>query len=230
MSDRLQTLEDLLPALPAAADQRRLGDRLTQAMLALREAAQQARRLAAVMRIAEAVGFGVTAEQKADLDELRGAAEDVADALEQADDPDSLRDAVYDYEKTLLPALAKLDRLVRIQWSAVVAQRFQPLVSFGELIAQIDGVAPLGRSLASCGRRAQEAGGTAEDLATEILTLLKELDQLQAQRAAAIGSGDVGAFLNALAERRATLSMITPEVHSWLQQNQALDRFNVTPA
>jgi hypothetical protein len=230
MSDVLVALEALLPDLPAAADQRRLGDRLSQATQTLREAAQQARRLRAVLQIGEAVGFGAGPDQREMVQELRQTALDVAEALERADDPESLRTAVWDYEKSLLVALANVDRAVRVQWRGVVANRFQPLIGFGDLLSMIDGVSDLGRDMTACGRRAQALdGGSAEELAIQIQALLADFDRLQAERATAIGAGDVGTFLNALAERCATLAMVTDEVRAWLETNQALDQFSVTP-
>ena len=229
MSDQLQKLEELLPALPAAADQRRLGDRLDQATQTLREATQQAQRLRAVIKISCAVGYGATPDQAEVLQDLRRTALEVAEALDDADDPESLRTAVWDYEKTFLPALANVDRAARVQWKALVAERFQPLITFGDLLA-IMGVGDLGGRMKRCGQRAQMVGtGPAEQVANEVEELLAEIGRLQAERSTAIGTGDVGEFLNALAERRATLLMITPEVRNWLKDHDALEQFSVAP-
>lgn len=229
MSDALAELEGLLEALPAAVDQQKLGDRLNKVSGTLAGAAQQARRLRAVLQISAAVGFGRSEDQATLVEDLRETALNVADALEQANDEDALRNAEWAYEKELIPELANLDRAVRAQWRALVAERFQTLISFGELLARLDEESGLGERLAACGRAASGLNVTsAEDLAREIQALLAELDALQSERATSVG-GDVGLFLDALADRRATLAMITPDVHRWLTEHQAFDRFSVAP-
>jgi hypothetical protein len=231
MTDQLDALEALLPDLPAAADRRRLGDRLVQAIQDLKEAPSQARRLKALISLAETVGFGASPDQRAMIGELRETAREVGAALEEADDEEGLKSAVYDYQKSLLPALATFDRGAREQWSSVVRDRFAPLIAFGELLEKIDNVADLGRSLADCGRRAQRlTSGSAEDLLSNVTSLLAERDALQTERGEKIGDDDVGEFLNALAVGRATLDLITPDVRAWLDQNQALGRFRVSAA
>jgi hypothetical protein len=231
MTDQLDMLEALLPELPAAADRRRLGDRLVQAIQDLREAPSQARRLKSLIRLAEVVGFGASPDQRATLGELRETARDVGAALEEASDEESLKTAVYDYQKSLLPALATFDRGTREQWTTVVRDQFAPLVAFGELLEKIAGVADLGHRLADCGRRAQRlSGGAAEDLLTGVTAMLAERDALQTERAQQIGDDEVGAFLNALAIGQATLALITPDVRAWLDENHALGRFRVSAA
>jgi hypothetical protein len=230
MSDSLETLEALLPKLPAAADQRRLGDSLTQAVQDLRDAANQTRRLRALLTLADQLGYGATPEQRGALQTVREAAEDVGLALEEAKDEESLKLAVFDYQKSFIPALTVLDRGAREQWSSTVRDRFAPLVAFGELLEKV-GVEDLGRRMASCGRRATSVtGGSAEELGGAVSSLLEELARLQAERAEKIQEGEVGEFLNALAERRATLAMITPAVRAFLEGNQALGRFSVSAA
>lgn len=231
MTDQLEALEALLPQLPAAADRRRLGDRLVQATHDLKDAPTLARRLKSLLSLAKIVGYGVSPDQRAALGEVREAAREVGAALEEANDEESLKLAVFDYQKTLLPTLAVFDRGAREQWTTVVKDRFAPLIAFGELLEKIDGVAELGRKLADCGRRAQRlTGGSAEDLLFGVSAMLAECDALQAERAEKIGEDDVGEFLNALAVGRATLALITPEVRKWLEDNQALGRFRVSAA
>jgi hypothetical protein len=59
--------------------------------------------------------------------------------------------------------------------------------------------------------------------------LRTEFAALQAERAAAVGSDDVGEFINALSENRATLRFVTPAVLAWLIAHDALDEFDITP-
>ncbi|MER8772645.1 hypothetical protein NKH63_28630 [Mesorhizobium sp. M0960] len=232
MTDVLANLEGLMDELPGAVDRRRLGDRLNQALTTLRDADLQVGRLAALFILADETEFGRTQEQQFLLSEVKREAWEVGGALETAETDNELRDAVWDYEKEFLKAVNALDRASRSWWSAFTASRFQPLVGFGDLLAKIDGVADLGQRLADCGRRAQAqgAGGSSVDFLASVREFITELDALQAERVAAIGAGEVGDFLNALAERRATLNMVTPDVYDWLTKNQALERFKVAPS
>ena len=230
MTDKLEKLERLLPELPAAVDRQRLGDRLTSATQALREAEHHARRLRALLLLAAELDYGARSDQAEIVAVARREALELSEAFAEADDDESLRAAVYDYEKSFIVALGSLERGVRQHWRTTLADQFQPLIGFGELLAKIDGVADLGRRLADCARRALKSDtGPADQLLIQVQTLLAEYKSLQAERAAAIAADDVGEFLNALADRRATLAMITPAVDAWLRKQQALGRFAVSP-
>ena len=88
----------------------------------------------------------------------------------------------------------------------------------------------LGTRLAACGQKAMNSGtaGSASELHTAAVALWSEYDALQAERAAEIGEDEVGEFINALADKRATLAMVTPKVQAWLADHSALDRLGVT--
>lgn len=231
MSDTLVALEGLLEELPDAADRRRLGDRLSQSMEVLRGADHQIGRLTAILDLANSTGFGVGGIQRETLMDLKEGACAVGEALETASTDDDLRDAIFQYEKEFQRTLGSTERAVRQHWASLASDSFRSLIPLGELLARI-GVAPdLGRRLADCGRRALAPSdvGPVADLATRARSLLAEREALQVERADTIGAGDVGAFINALAEQRATLAMVTEDVRAWLKKNDALDRFSLAP-
>lgn len=227
MSDTLLELESLLAELPVAVDQQSLGDQLNKASIALSNATQQARRLQAVLRISAIVDFEQVPEQAEMVKLARQTARDVAESLEHATDSNALRAAVWDYEKELTPALNSLDRAVRQQWRRVVDEQFQPIIGVGDLLSRLDRDTGLGAKLENCGRRARDLNTpAAQDLLRQIEALMTDLEALRLECATTLG-GEVGDFLSALAEGRATLAMITPNVHRWLTENGVLDRFSV---
>ena len=231
MSDILTALEAMLPDLPDAVDRRRLGDRLSQSVEALKTADYHVGRLNAVLDLAELTQFGAAPPQSEMLSALREEAYEVGDALETAATDGDLRDAMYEYERGFQKSLASADQAIRTHWASLAANKFRSLVPLGDLLQRI-GVAPdLARRLQDCGRRGQAPSnvGPLADLASRARALLSELETLQAERADAIGEGEVGDFVNALAEQRATLTHVTDGVRHWLEKNEALPRFSVVP-
>ena len=97
MTDALVALESLLEELPGAVDRRKLGDRLSHSLEALRNADHQIARMNAVLDFAALTGFGGTAAERETLAELKEEACAVGEALETASTADQLRAAVFDY-------------------------------------------------------------------------------------------------------------------------------------
>ncbi|BAL73770.1 hypothetical protein [Bradyrhizobium cosmicum] len=231
MSDKLLELEILLNQLPGAVERRRLGDRLRQAVDVLRDSEYRVNRTRAVLELAHLTEFQQSSPQGDVIDKLKEEAWEVGDALQNATTEDELKNAVYDYDRVLKPALASADKAVRIHWSRVVDERFRPIELLGELLERIGIAGDLGQQLRDCARRGMASTNNSQltEIVANAKNLLAELSVLQKRRAEAIGSGNVGTFVNALAEGRATLELITPDVREWLEMNNALDRLGVTP-
>jgi hypothetical protein len=231
MSDVLEDAEALLERLPDAVVRRRLGERLRQAVDALRTADRQIARITALLELSRIVDFGKTPDQRAVLQGMRECAAAVGASLENAEDAEELRIAVFDYEDTLKKALGALELLIRDRWRAFSADRFQPLIGVGELLTSMNASNNLGGRLADCGRKGTAAAnsGSVIELLPAVRALLADFDALQAERAAEIGDDEVGEFINALAERRANLAMVTPKVLGWLKQHGTLERLGVNP-
>lgn len=230
MSDTLAALEEMLPDLPDAVDRRKLGDRLTQSVETLKTADYQLGRLKAVLELADLTDFRATPIQAEMLSDLQQEAYSVGEDLETASTDGDLRDALYEYERGFQKSLASADQAIRTHWASLASQKFRSLAPLGDLLQRIGVASDLARRLQDCGRRglAPSNVGPLTDLAARARALLTELEALQAERAEAIGAGEVGDFINALAEQRATLAHVTLEVHAWLEKNQALQRFSVT--
>ena len=230
-SDPLQLLEDLLVQLPEAVEHRRLGDSLARAAVALTSADRQIERVETLLGLSAELGFGLTGVQEEIVEAVRAEAWEVGHGLETAATPAALERAVDGFERDLAPALANLDRSVRQHWSAVVAEQFLPLVAIGDLLTRIDADSDLGTCLVACGRAAQAAASSpsGRPLRDRVGELMWERQRLQDRRREELGEGDVAAFVNALAENRASLAMVTDTVKTWLASNQALDKLRVSP-
>lgn len=232
MTDNLVELEALLPKLPEAVSQRRLGDQLSNATEKLKGAPQQAAKLEVLL----ALSAVVMGPEGGDLGEViaktRRSAIDLGESLSEAEDETSLREALWAYEKEFTPALHSFDRAVRARVRAKAQSEYQPLIAYGALLGKIGATAELGARLTAFGQKAVAPVDQLQplDLLEVVRRNDREFGQLQADRAALVGSDAVGAFLNALAERRATLNMVTPEVWTWLTENGALSQFSVSPA
>jgi hypothetical protein len=231
MSDVLEEAEALLEHLPEAVSRRKLGDRLSQAVVALRTADRQIARIVALLELSPIVEFGKTTDQRDALQDMKECATEIGTSLENAEDAEQLRFAVHEYENSLNKALAALERALRDRWRAVAAERFQPLIGIGELLSSMNVSNGLGSRLAECGRKGLESANTASiiDLLPVVRSLLADYQALQFERAGEVGDDEVGDFINALAERRATLAMVTPKVHGWLRDHHALERLQINP-
>jgi hypothetical protein len=229
MSDPLLELEELLPQLPAAIERRRIGESLGKAAEELRDAPQQIQRFSAVLDIARETAFASDTNQAAAMEDLLECAVSAAKLMSSAQTADQLR-SVQDGYKEFTQALRNLDRQLRPHWSRVVDRDFGPLCAIGSLLEKIDGTAELGRRLTTCGRNAQKVGDkiSAEDLRDVIARLHQERNALEIERASVTKDPETDRFLNALAEGKATLRLVTPRVQAWLEQNGALDQFTIT--
>lgn len=230
MSDALLEAEALLEQLPDAVSRRTLGERLTKAITELRTAGHQIQRMTALLETAGLIDYGKPAQQREILAEMVECAQSVGEALETAEDAVALRAAVDEYSNDLIRAIASLDRSLREHWRVLAYERFQPLVGLGELLASMNVANNLGPRLMACGRKAIAStnASSATELHASVTALSNEYDALQAERAAEIGEDEVGEFINALADKRATLAMVTPKVQAWLTEHAALDRLGIT--
>jgi hypothetical protein len=231
MTDVLEEAESLLIELPEAVSRRSLGERLSQAVAALKTADHQIGRMKALIAAAEEIGYGKSEHQREALEEMVDCALGVGEGLEAAEEAETLRVAVFEYQDSLTKAIAALERHLREHWRTVSAERFQPMIGLGALLTAMNVANNLGGRLVACGQRGVAATGpsTASELLATIRELSADYDRLQAERAAEIGDDEVGDFINALAEKKATLTMVTPKVLAWLGEHDALDRLGINP-
>ena len=232
MMDALDELERLLPELGPSLERRRLGESLGHVVDALRDFDRHVRRLKAILEIAQETEFRAEPRQAEALRELIDAAELAADGMLKAATADDLKIVKDDY-KEFVKTMTKIDRdIIRPHWARIVERDFKPLVAIGTLLEKIDGVSDLGHRLVECGRDAGNSLANmplVETLRDDIRRLGEERVLLEAERASLTNESEVEAFLNALAEGRATLRIATEKVRAWLEQNGALDSFSIRP-
>lgn len=230
MSDALLEAEELLEQLPAAVSRRTLGERLGKALVELRTSDRQVERMKDSLKIAELTKFGVRHHQREVLTDMVDCALSVGEDLEKAQDAEELRKAVFEYTNDLNRSIAAVERSIREHWLTVVAERFQPLLGLGELLSSMNVPNDLGQRLKQCGQKGQASAnaGSTKDLLSSIEDLLEEYEDLQEEREQEIGEDEVGDFINALADKRATLAMVTAKVREWLEDHDALDRLGIT--
>ncbi|MDB5414226.1 MAG: hypothetical protein JWR10_2561 [Rubritepida sp.] len=230
MGDALLEAEELLEQLPAAVVRRELGDRLGKALNDLSTSDRQVRRIKDALKITKLIQFGSINHQREALTTMVDWALTVGEDLEKAQDAEALRKAVYDYTKDLNKSIADLERLIRQHWQSVVTERFQPLRGLGELLALMNVSNDLGQRLKRCGEMGQASTSVVSntELLSTIENLLAQYEDLQEERRREISEDEVGDFINALAEKRATLVMVTLKVREWLADHNALDRLGLT--
>lgn len=230
MSDALVEAEALLGQLPVAVSRRTLGERLGKAIHDLSNASHQMQRMAALIETAKLTGFGKQPHHAETLDEMIDCAKMVGEALENAEDAEALRQAVFEYSNDLKQAIAALERSVRDNLRSFAAERFQPLIGLGELLTSMNVSNDLGSRLIACGRDGMSvsSASSAPQLQAAIEAVLDDYELLQAERAKEIGEDEVGDFINALADKQATLAMVTPKVREWLADHDVLDRLGIT--
>lgn len=230
MSDALVEAESLIAELPGAVSRRSLGERLTEAVTKLRNADHLIERITSLIRIARLIEFGKTGHQQSALEDATENALDVGERLSAASSAEELRSAIYDYEITLRDDVRRLETLVGDHWRAVARGQFQQLQGLGELLTRMNVEKDLGSRMTAFTNKALNSDQiSAAQLLETIRVLRTEYETLQVERAAAIGTDDVGEFINALAENRATLKMVTPGVHAWLSEHDALDALEISP-
>lgn len=230
MTDVLDELERLLPELEPSLERRRLGESLGRVVDALRESDRHVRRFKAILEIAYQTDFSGEPRQAEALSELMDAAEMAAEGMLKAAAADDLKIVQDDYAE-FAKTMARTDRdNIRPHWARIVEREFKPLGAIGELLGKIDGVSDLGRRMVECSRDASQTLARmppAEALLEDIRRLREERATLEAERDSLTNEPEVAAFLNALAEGRATLRFVTETVRAWLEEHGALDSFSI---
>jgi hypothetical protein len=230
MSDILEEAETLLDQLPDAVARRRLGERLGEAVIVLKNGDAQIARIRALLDTVALLGYGKLPEQRDVISEMVDGARNVGKSLEEADDSESLRSAVFDYKDSLNKSIIALERAIHDSWRTETVAKFQPLIVLGDLLSAMNVANNLGSRLVECGREGLASAniGLATERLVKIKQLLADHKKLQDERSNELGDDEVSAFVNALADNRATLAMVTTKVQAWLIEHNALGSLGVT--
>lgn len=232
MTDPLVDLENLAPGLSAAAAGVRLGEQAERLMSKFDDAARQQRRLSALIDLAVVLNAKADSQIKTFGDRALAAAQEAGEAMAETHDAASLDIAVESF-RDYTQALGVLEANLRPVWRSHVDQQFSPLASVGGLLANFPGSRDLGQrmqALAGGAAASAQAVEPPEDLLGAVRSLLERRLALLVEQQAVADAPEVMAFLQALADQRATLDLLTPEVLAWLKAQDALTALQVVSA
>lgn len=230
MTDPLAELEQLVPGLEAAAAGVRLGEKAGRDLQKFAEAERQTTRLDTLVDLALLLKAGDDAQARAATQKCLHDASEAGEAMVEATDEAGLEVAVEAYGD-FGRALHTLEITLRPLWTARV-DAFNELASVGGLLTTFPAAADLGARMLGAAVAAQDArqGLAPEQLLAKARELLALRETLLAEQQTVAGDPAVSTFLQALAEQRATLDLLTDEVMAWLRKEKALDRLQVVSA
>ena len=229
MSDPLEDLEKTAELLPAAAAGVKLGDQAKQKLDRFADVARQERRLRASIELANLLDGQKDSQVKAQVEKALDAAEGAAEAMQEVEDEQSLADAVSEYQG-FVQALSTLEVAVRPLWTRTIDQQFVSLGSVGALLEAFPNARDLGTRMVGAAKTAQKHAHTSVlDLPAIVEDLFSQRSDLLQEQQKVAGNPKVSAFLQALADDRATLDHLHQEVLEWLDDQDALSSLKVSP-
>ena len=230
--DPLVALEALLPALPRALERQKLGEELGRVETQIsthRPSIERFSRLADALSTLRDVAHPTAREAVADALFEVGEFGNKLAAVESRED---LRAVINGFEG-FRGRVTNLDGSTRLLWSELCRRDIEPVGLAGSILMGIPNTANLAERLSTLSERARRLSdrqqSAIEDFATTAGTLRAEAAALKAEVNALATDPEVDVFLQALAGGRATLRLATENVLRWLDQLDALDRFDVRP-
>ena len=229
VSDPLEELEKTAELLPAAAAGVKLGDRAKQKLERFADVSRRELRLKALLELGSLLEGHKDSQLKTHVEKALDAADEAADAMQEVDDEGSLEDAVSEYQ-AFVQALGMLEVVVRALWTRTIDQQFAPLRSVGALLEAFPNARELGKRMVNAAESAQKYAQTpVVDLPAIVEDLFLQRSELLEEQQVMAGDPKVSAFLQALADDRATLDLLHEEVLQWLEGQGALSSLKVSP-
>lgn len=227
---RIAHLEALLPALPNAVAKTKFGDNLRSIAQDIRDAATLSKDAKALLQIAIEIDLIDIPSRRQRIEEMFDASGVAARQFENAKDDSALRTAKDDYNEWK-KSVRSLGLAVSEHWEGVRSRQFDPLAAYGEILGLVPGLAPLAQQFVACSRQAKaiSMSSGAVSMLEKITSAKATLRTLQEQRAQQVQDPAVGHFLNAVADRKATLEDVNDDVLRWLRENGGAKRFQLTP-
>jgi hypothetical protein len=226
--DRLLRLEQLVPLCEPIRKGAEYGTALAEATGEVRKAEALPGRLEslepALLTLARTQHLPAS-ELIPDLEKLEGAGY----TLEQCVNADALKEARFAV-KDVQEAFLRIEALVSKAWVARVQAEFGPLQRLGAVLAGIPDTKTAGIELQKWATQALGVAGSGPPTA-ESVNQLAMAQAEQATRLEALGKLGIDAavtsFLLEVANKRATLASLTPQVLEWLRAKNAQSRFHI---
>lgn len=230
--DPLAALEALLPALPRALERQKLGVELKRVEAQI---ATHRPFIERFFRLTDTLGTLHDAPHSTAREAVAEALFEVGEfgtKLATVESKEDLRAVTHGFDG-LRGRVASMEGGARLLWSELYRREMEPLGLVGSVLRGIADTADLAERLCalseSARRLCERQQSAIEDFATTAGALRAEAAALKAEVNALATDPEVDAFLQALAGGRATLRLATANVLRWLEQLEALDRFDVRP-
>ncbi len=230
MNDPLEDLENTAKLLPAAVAGVRLGDRANRLLERFSDAGRQDRRLKALAEFAVVLDGRSDPHINSQVQRVLATASEASEVMGDVRDETTLEDAADEY-RNYIQSLATFEVSLKSLWTQVIQRQFRPLGSVGSLLQAFPGARGLGEKMAQAAAEAERHHQSAVvELLPKAKALLKQREALVQEQQVVAGNPKVAAFLQALADNRATLDLLEPEVLEWLGGQGALTSLKVTAA
>lgn len=225
-ADNLLLLEEALPKLGPALEQRRLGVALRQAIDVLRPFDGQ---LAQLTSLASATSLlaDYSEANRRDVEDVAEEIEELAEEMEEADSQADLTGVVKGFPTLAQRHIPRFHRAVSAMASRYVSQNITSLGTLGRLLVKI-GATDVGERLIRLETDAARLPNSpALTLPVSVAAIEQQRADTQAELKALAKDPEVDAFLIALSRGQSSLRLVTPKVLDWLDALDARDQFRV---
>lgn len=228
--NQLSKLAELMPSIAPAIERTRFGAGLADLRTIETDADTIVSDFAAALAVSGKTRFAERSDHREQLENVVLTAADLSRLLLAASDDRDLAKAKASIDE-LKKSCQLLFRSIRGHTETWVDREFGPLRTYGELLQKIPYTEMLGKAYQQCHQEAllAKASRGLKDLNQIVVKVCDVKDALDAQRKALSEIPGVGDFLNAIAENRATLADLTPDVLKWLVSTGSLTTFSVQP-
>jgi hypothetical protein len=224
----LDRLEKMLPLIGPAVKRSRFGAGLAKLSDISEFAEETLSNFEACLHVATITRFANRPERVELIESVVVEAEELSRVLLTAQDERDV-DKAKALQTDLRKSYEHLFRSLRGHVEVWVNENFLSLKAYAELLTRIPQTTDLGRAMERCCQDAAQikSARNALNMLQSVDDVCRQREALNVQREALNKISGVGGFLSALAEQRATLADISPEVMEWLVETNALSAFSV---
>lgn len=224
--DKLERLEEALPKLASALEQKHLGIALQHAEAALRPFDAQFQQLEALTDAACLLPAHLELSRR-DLEDIVDDLDELANEMEEASTQGELNGIASDFPQISQRHIPRYNRIIHSMVGRYSTKELSNLGALGRLLGKI-GQAEIGQRLQKLEVDAKRMEQTSpSQLADGIRSIQEQRIQAQAEVTALAKEPEVDSFLIALSRSQCSLSLVTPKVLDWLDALNARDQFRV---